>query len=235
MLAKCDFDLLLLDYNLGDMDGVRVLQTYRFGRMNPVPALFLTADATLQTATRLQEAGGAGVLYKPINLAAIREALARLDLPAAAQPPTEASRENFKPARSALTVVPNNPLDETVIQGLRKLNMRPDFLPRLLAQAEEDITRCCRQLLEALAEKNYAAIRTAAHALKGVSANVGAMRLVTLASTLMNMSSAEIAPACERLAADIRESSRATALALGKIVTDAGGTSSDNVGFLHLD
>lgn len=48
--------------NLGDMDGVRVLQTYRFGRLHLVPALFLTADATLQTATRLQDAGGAGIL-----------------------------------------------------------------------------------------------------------------------------------------------------------------------------
>src|SRR5262249_16304004 len=34
VLTKQDFDLLLLDYNLGDMDGVRVLQTYRFGRLH---------------------------------------------------------------------------------------------------------------------------------------------------------------------------------------------------------
>jgi len=236
-LLKQEFDLLLLDYNLGDMDGVRVLQTYRFGRLHPVPALFLTADATLQTATRLQEAGGAGLLYKPISLRGIREALARLDLPVAAPAPaaTATVSPKGKAARPALTVVSTNPLDEGVIAGLRKINTRPDFLPRLLTQAGDDITRCCQQLLGALAEGDYASIKTTAHALKGVSANIGAVRLITLANALMNMSSDDIALANVRLAADIRDSSRATEAALEKVVAEAGERSTGDVGSLHLD
>jgi two-component system sensor histidine kinase RpfC len=236
VLARQEFDLLLLDYNLGDMDGVRVLQTYRFGRLNPVPALFLTADATLQTATRLQEAGGAGVVYKPVSLNGLREAIARLDLPdAVALQKNAAPVIESKAVRPALSVVPNSPLNENVIADLRKINTRPDFLPRLLVQAETDIARCCQQLLDALAARNYAAIRTAAHALKGVSANIGAVRLVTLASNMMNMSSDEIAASSDRLAADIRETSRATGLALGKMIADAGKTSGKDIGSLHLD
>ena len=234
-LAKGEFDLMLLDYNLGDMDGVRVLQTYRFGRLHPVPALFLTADATLQTATRLQDAGGAGILYKPITLASIREALARLEPSLSAAATTPVSPQERKPARPTLTVVPSNPLDENVIAGLRKLNTRPDFLPRLLAQAECDIARCCQQLLQALTDQNYSAIQTAAHALKGVSANVGAMRMVTLASTVMNLPSDEIGRASERLAADVRESSRVTGLALKKMAADAGVASIGDAGLLQLD
>jgi len=235
-LLKQEFDLLLLDYNLGDMDGVRVLQTYRFGRPNPVPVLFLTADVTLQTAARLQEAGGAGLLYKPINLHGIREALARLDLPDSAPPSTTATvAAEARPARPALTVVPNSPLDDGVIAGLRKINARPDFLPRLLAQAGTDIARCCQQLLDALADKDYASIKTAAHALKGVSANVGAVRLITLANALMNMSSDDIALASVRLAADIRDSSRATEVALGNVIAEAGERSTGDIGSLHLD
>jgi len=229
----------LLDYNLGDMDGVRVLQTYRFGRLNPVPALFLTADATVRTATRLQGAGCAVILYKPINLVGIRDALARLDLPADAVAKPRADAPSLgdctRAARPALTVVPVNPLDESVIDGLKKINSRPDFLPQLLAQAESDISHCCQQLLDALASRDYASIGTAAHALKGVSANVGAMRLVTLANTLMNMSSDEIAPLNDRLAADIRESWRAAGAALAKMIADAGKTSADDAGSLHLD
>jgi len=237
VLAKRDFDLLLLDYNLGDMDGVRVLQTYRFGRLNPVPVLFLTADATLQTATRLQEAGGAGVLYKPVTLAGIRAALAGLVFPVAVAASTSLPRssEDSRSLRPALTVVPNNPLDESVLEGLRKINTRPDFLPRLLVQAEMDIACCCQQLLEALDNRDYASIRTAAHALKGVAANVGASRLVALTGSVMNMSSDEVAQSCERLAADLRDGTRSTSAALKKIIAAGGGASMNDAGLLQLD
>jgi len=237
VLAKSYFDVLLLDYNLGDMDGVRVLQTYRFWRLHPAPVLFLTADATLQTAARLQEAGGAGVLYKPITLAGIREALGKLALPTAAAgtPASPRVSEDSRSTRPALSVVPNSPLDENVLKSLRKINTRPDFLPRLLAQAETDITGCCQQLLEAIEKRDYAAIRSAAHALKGVGANVGASRLVALTSSVMNMSSDEVAQACERLAADLRDATRSTSAALKKIIAATGAASVNDAGSLQLD
>jgi two-component system sensor histidine kinase RpfC len=237
LLTRQDFDLILLDYNLGDMDGVRVLQTYRFGRLHPVPALFLTADATAQTATRLREAGGAGTLYKPVNLTGIRKALAEVVLPAvapapaASPPPVEIAR----PLRPVLRVVPISPLDAAVIEELRSVNTRPEFLGQLLAHAENDIARACQQVLEALASRNYATMRTAAHALKGVSANVGAIRLVTLSTSLMSLDSDELSASAERLATDVRETSRATINALRQTVAASGATSMDNAGSLHLD
>ena len=70
ILAERNFDLILLDYNLGDMDGVRVLQTWHFGHARTTPALFLTADTTQQTAQRISECtNGSSVLYKPARLA----------------------------------------------------------------------------------------------------------------------------------------------------------------------
>ncbi|HET7064781.1 MAG TPA: ATP-binding protein [Rudaea sp.] len=238
LLTRHDFDLVLLDYNLGDMDGVRVLQTYRFGRLHPVPALFLTADATAQTATRLREAGGAGTLYKPVNLTGIRKALAELVLPAVAPAPVTSvppAAEMSRPVRPVLKVVPISPLDAAVIEDLRSVNTRPEFLGQLLAHAESDIARACQQVLEALACRNYATMRTAAHALKGVSANVGAIRLVTLSTSLMSMASDELSASAERLAMDVRETSRTTINALRQTVAASGATSMDNAGSLHLD
>jgi two-component system sensor histidine kinase RpfC len=237
LLTRQDFDLILLDYNLGDMDGVRVLQTYRFGRLHPAPALFLTADATAQTATRLREAGGAGTLYKPVNLTGIRKALAEVVLPAVAPAPAASPppAEIPRPLRPVLKVVPISPLDAAVIEELRSVNTRPEFLGQLLAHAENDIARACQQVLEALASRNYATMRTAAHALKGVSANVGAIRLVTLSTSLMSMDSDELSASAERLATDVRETSRATINALRQTVAASGATSMDNAGSLHLD
>jgi len=237
LLSRQEFDLVLLDYNLGDMDGVRVLQTYRFGRLHPVPALFLTADATAQTATRLREAGGAGTLYKPVNLTGIRKALAELVLPAVLPAPVTSvpPPAEIRPVRPVLRVVPISPLDAAVIADLRSVNTRPEFLGQLLAHAESDIARACQQVLEALACRNYATMRTAAHALKGVSANVGAIRLVTLSTSLMSMASDELSASTERLALDVRETSRATINALRQTVAASGATSMDNAGSLHLD
>jgi len=238
VLAKHDFDVLLLDYNLGDMDGVRVLQTYQFGRLHAAPALFLTADATAKTAARLKAAGGAGILYKPVNLAAIRESLARIEFPAGGaeeQPTTAVAIEVTKSERPALKVVPVSPIDHEVLDELKSINGRPEFLAMLLSHADSDITRSCQQLFQALAEKNYASVPNIAHALKGVSANVGAVRLAALASSLMNMSSDELDSSHERLGADIREWSRVTVVALRKIVAETVPASAGNTGSLHLD
>jgi len=241
LLAKHDFDLLLLDYNLGDMDGIRVLQTYQFGRLRTAPALFLTADATTQTATRLKATGSAGVLYKPINLAVLRKALAYIEVHSSEDAPLSTSepiKEIAPPARNgrpALTVVPINALDPEILDELREVSARPEFLPILLTQAEHDIVRSCQQLVEALAGRNYTSIRDTAHALKGVCANVGAVRLVALAGNLMIISSHELESSCERLATDLRDASRMTVNALRKAVAETPTASTSSAGSLHLD
>jgi len=240
LLVEREFDLLLLDYNLGDMDGVRVLQTYRFGRTSPAPALFLTADATQLTASRLQAAGGAGVIYKPVRLAELRKAITetgvlRADEKAASEPfPAPASVQS-KPPRPALAAVPISPLDASTIDELRTVSVRPEFFPRLLAEAENDISRNCRHIVEALGRKNHAGVRDAAHALKGVSANVGALRLVALANGLMTVSREELDAGRDRWALDIRQAQDLTVAALRKATAGMRVGTSDGPASLHLD
>ncbi len=239
LLTGHDFDLLMLDYNLGDMDGVRVLQTYRFGRLNPTPALFLTADVTIQTKTRLHEAGGVGVLYKPINLNAIRDTLAQIDFNENAPSPSSADTgivSQSNKSRPSLSIVPISPLDKDVLETLKNASSRPEFLPTLLGHALCDIENCCKQLLDGLySTKDYAAIRSTAHALKGVCVNVGAVRLATLASSIMRLSSDEIDSSSNRLALDIRDTSHATIHALREAVASMQPKSDRGTSSLHLD
>lgn len=239
-LVKQDFDLLLLDYNLGDMDGVRVLQTYQFGKLHPAPAIFLTADATIQTANRLKSAGGAGILYKPVTLAGLRKALSQIafpDVPAVEQELEIARQpEPARIERPVLKIVPTNPLDPEIIEQLRSVNARPGFIAMLLSHADTDISRSTDQLCEALASRNHTLVHSIAHTLKGVSANVGAVRLATLSTGLMNMSSDEIDAARDRLAADLRQSSNAALAALRKIAEEEPSVSAGaGSGTLHLD
>ena len=242
-LNKQAFDLLLLDYNLGDMDGVRVLQTYRFGRTHTAPTIFLTADATPQTAARLYEAGSAAILYKPVNLTALRNALMDLDDnfddesdSCRMEAEFTASQATSRATRPALSVVPVYALDAATLNELRAMSTRPEFLPALLKSAEHDICRSCQLLMESLAGKSYVPIRDTAHALKGVCINVGAMRLAAVASNLMVVSGDELERSTERLSADVRDALQITILALQKAAgADASTTSTGNTRSLHVD
>lgn len=240
-LAHESFDALLLDYNLGDMDGAQVLRTYRFGRIDAAPAIFLTADATTQTTVRLHEAGAAGIVYKPVTRASLRDALARLPgpglsaMPASPAAPEPAATDATRLDRPILRVVPVSALDEDTLDELRGLDsINPGFLRKLLSQAEIDITRACQQLSDAFANRSYAIVPNVAHALKGVSANVGAVRLATLAGTVMQMSSEEYEVDGDRLAADLRECSRITVGALRQAIANSA-SSGGSAGTLHLN
>jgi two-component system, sensor histidine kinase RpfC len=240
ILSEQEFDLLLLDYNLGDMDGVRVLQTYQFGKLNPAPAIFLTADATLQTANRLEASGAVAVLHKPISLTVLRKTLQEIefsgDLEKAAVPFVAAVEVMPRSERPALKVVRAEPLDMDAIDQLRFVNDRPGFLAMLLSHAEDDITKCSDQIVEALNARNYATVPSIAHALKGVSSNVGAVRLAGLASSMMNMSSGELDGSRERLTTDLRSTYRSALEALAKIVeSESVASGSLAASSLHLD
>jgi CheY-like chemotaxis protein len=229
LLTKQEFDLLLLDDNLEDMDGVRVLQTYRFGRIGAAPALLLTADDTVQTASRIKDSGAAGILYIPVNLARIRTTLSGLGLPvttparrpqsipgalkSAAVPLPNVSSDFAKTKRPALAVVPTSALDETVLSEVKSV-IPPESLATWLLAAERDITACCQQVVDALASQDYASVSSLAVTLKGASASVGAARLVALAGTLLSMTGEKLHSSRAQLATDIRDSSRATIQAL---------------------
>jgi two-component system sensor histidine kinase RpfC len=242
LLAERDFDLLLLDYNLGDMDGVRVLQTYRFGRRDPAPALFLTADTTKLTAARLKEADAAGVLYKPITLGKLRNAIREVEASLAARGDSfeqvsevAESAEPSRATRPALAAVSISALDREVIDELKTVSSRREFFPMLLGEAENDMLRNSQLILDSLAQSNYASIRDYAHALKGVSANVGAVRLQALAAKIMTTPRDELDAARERWASDLKDTLRLTVAALKKEVRDAGDeASAGGATSLHL-
>lgn len=62
-------DLLLLDLNLPDMDGLNILQQLKADpRTRAVPVVVISADATPQQAKKLLAAGASAYLTKPLNI-----------------------------------------------------------------------------------------------------------------------------------------------------------------------
>jgi two-component system sensor histidine kinase RpfC len=220
LLSSREFDLIFLDFNMGDMDGAKVLQLYRFGRLQPAPVFFLTADATAATATRLRGSGAQGVLYKPITMDGLRQAIAQVCgtdsdlLGKSTGNPVHAAPGFGGPSQPPLATIPTQYVDHSVLEGLQSMSDRPEFLADVLGSAIADIERNSHALTQALSALDSERVRDTAHALKGVCASIGATRLETIANRLMRATVEELTQSGGRLKADVIDTSRQSIAAL---------------------
>jgi len=68
LLEKEEFDVLLLDINMPEMDGIEVLKKLN-GQDIPTEVIILTAHATIQTAVEAMKLGAYDYLLKPFKIA----------------------------------------------------------------------------------------------------------------------------------------------------------------------
>jgi DNA-binding response OmpR family regulator len=76
-LTQPGIDMLLLDLQLGDIDGVQVMETARQAWPS-LPIVMLTAHGSLPSAIAAVRYGAADYLLKPINVERLRECIARV-------------------------------------------------------------------------------------------------------------------------------------------------------------
>jgi DNA-binding NtrC family response regulator len=67
-LERSDYDILLLDLTMPDMDGIEVLKKLKL-LDNPTEVIILTANATIQTAVEAMKLGAYDYLLKPFKIA----------------------------------------------------------------------------------------------------------------------------------------------------------------------
>ncbi|MBB3897281.1 PAS domain-containing sensor histidine kinase [Roseococcus suduntuyensis] len=168
------FDLVLMDLHMPGMDGIAATAAIRAlpGEAGRVPVHALTADVFARTSPEYAMAGFTGFLTKPLDWAAIRQAIA-------AAPAGEATTEAAPAADGAPVLdraqlagmfegLPRDAVDQMYQEFLRSLH---DALARLRAQRDRD---------------DGAALAREAHSLKGLAGNFGAARLAEAAATLQS-------------------------------------------------
>jgi len=81
LLAACSFDLVLMDIQMPQMDGIAATKSIRTREMNTnshLPIIAMTAHAMKGDRERCIEAGMDGYVSKPINIEDLEEAIAKI-------------------------------------------------------------------------------------------------------------------------------------------------------------
>ncbi len=171
---------VLMDVNMPDVDGLEATRQIQaaWGDAAP-PIIALTAAASAEDRARCEAAGMDDYLTKPLQVAALAQALERWigQSRAAAAPAAPVSA----PAPLEAGAV----LDFARLQEFRDyddedLSMTHEVIDLFISDAPERL----RAIESAVAEQDAGALSRAAHALKGAAGNIGAVAMQEAAAAL---------------------------------------------------
>ncbi len=220
-LAEQEFDLVLMDCQMPEMDGFEAVQRFRqhdeaarFVTARDVPVVALTANVLAGDAQRCLAAGFSDYLAKPFRSQQLVDLLLRWvgsgksvnarsaplpprphpapALPAPGVEPMLTTPITSAPITESHDVEPAM-LDFAVINRIRDMERRgaARLLERLVATWLESAARLVADVEAALAREDAGALRQAVHTLKSSSANLGATGLARLCADLESLAHAQ--------------------------------------------
>jgi two-component system sensor histidine kinase/response regulator len=186
-LEKKNYDIILMDCQMPEMDGYEATRRIRAkggGFVQP-RIIAMTANAMKGDSEKCIEAGMDDYISKPVKLDAFATVLARgfpggkSGMPGKSSGVTAGGwTENGGIRASALCA-------ET-LKNLRELSAGGSFFYELLEAFETDAARNINALKQAFENRDARTLREKAHALKGASRNMGAMRFADICQELEN-------------------------------------------------
>lgn len=176
-LEELPFDMIIMDMQMPIMGGIEAAKIYNFS-IHPsekLPIIILTANATTEALNECKDANIDSYLTKPINIRKLLGAIEALSNKLAdkqsSKNPTNVSPQNAD-IHDDIQIV-----DCKVLEELKGLSTENGFLPTLLNNFIIDTEEQLKSMEKAISEKSYESYREYAHALKGSSGSVGAMKL----------------------------------------------------------
>jgi len=211
IVRKVDFDLVLMDCEMPIMDGYAATEAIRDWERDlvehgPLPIVALTAHALPEDRQRCLDTGMDDYLSKPFSMNDLRSVLAKW-LPTVTGADTHdvsANDETSSADDQESDVAIHTRALEMI--GLLDPAQGKDLANRVIGVYEDNSIELINTLSEALNDGDADRVRTAAHALKSSSGNVGATRLVTMCRAIeMAARDKELNGLIERLTAVKRE------------------------------
>jgi two-component system sensor histidine kinase RpfC len=181
------FDVVLMDINMPDMDGIETVKLLRFmhSAESLPPIIALSADATPDTKAACEAVGFSGYLTKPIDTKILLEHLERITgtLGTAEEPaPPTPALEHRSPGERVGPV-----LDEAKLASLARLDTGDGFLAQVIDEFIEDAAGIVDRIAAAAVAGEAHVFRDEAHALRSSAAYVGATALFNLCVSWRNL------------------------------------------------
>lgn len=182
-MAARDFDVAITDLHMPGMSGLDLLRQLRVmqaGGGPRTPVVILSADVTPEAIQRCNQAGAHAFMAKPVVAARLLETMADIASGAAAG------------SRDMAAVVPavvdgDAVLDTGVLDELAALGMGKGFEREFVRQCLEDLESGISALPGDAQAQDWARLREHAHAVKGVAANLGLLKVARQGGELMRM------------------------------------------------
>ncbi len=214
------FDLMILDMNMPGMGGLEVIKIHRaLSLRTPVPAIILTANATVEALRECEEAEVDAYLTKPVDAATLLDTIAKLTA-TSSNAATDAPPLNTPLV--SVTEDGNILLNANTLHQLALLGQGQDnFMQVVIRGFISETERLLEAMRTALANKEYIAFKDFAHMIKGSSGNIGAEALFHLCARIMQSSHSDISQNAGDLLSQMQSCFKATRTALLQQLGDA--------------
>lgn len=230
MIEKNDYDLVLMDIQMPEMDGLTATREIRQRPyLQQLPILAMTAHARASDRELSLKAGMNDHLTKPINQDALYRALLkwiphRIAEPSVA-PVTSTAAKNS-------TSLPPLPGVNTTVGLMHSMN-RPELYLRILGNFPAEFSDSVTGIKQAMEQQDWALARRLAHSLKSAAATIGADKLTELAKDTEDLLSEQHCPEPDQLTQLENELQRLCGLLTCLEETDdtaapSAGTTADN-------
>ncbi|WP_433851663.1 response regulator [Stenotrophomonas nitritireducens] len=183
-MAAREFDVAITDLHMPGMSGLDLLRQLRVmqaGGGPRTPVVILSADVTPEAIQRCNQAGAHAFMAKPVVAARLLETMADIASGAAAGGPREMA------SVIAPMVDGDAVLDTGVLDELSALGMGKGFEREFVRQCLEDLEQGVAALPGDAQAEDWGRLREHAHAIKGVAANLGLLKVARQGGELMRM------------------------------------------------
>lgn len=189
------FDVALLDLNMPVMGGLEAARLYVSAEgKNAIPLIALTADATLKSRKECEAAGFRMYITKPFEGKRVFSAIYSVVLAGAATP-VGGEGEQLALSLPGSGSPPSPPqeetkpdiLDTTFMAQIEAMGPTREFVKNIVWIFIRDSEKHIRTMEQAAKAGDVGVFRDAAHALKGMAGQIGALSVMDLARRLETM------------------------------------------------